>query len=503
MKISISKKDLNEAFKGFSKVMAKKPSVPMLSVLKISSDRNGVRITATNLDEWLTYIINDRYYSDGSFMVDIHELKEFIHNSKSVQYYEFTIIDKEHLKVTTDINGFPEKTFKTLLIDEWPKISSISKNIDKVSAQVFKYIKQAIPSASKDDTRTALKSVLLEPDSVVATNGKELVKFQCKTGIKKSVPIPVTKFLSSGKLTESDGSISIDNINGREYCVLATEHWEYAVNTVISIYPDYKQVIPDKSSSSIQISTDDIEYLQKAIPLLESTSEHNTIHLYANSDEITILSENLESSILKAKGVFKGLGSNQPVVISMNKNFLIRTLSLGFNKFSFNTGYSPVTASSDKGNSLMVFMPLRGNITVEKILSKAKNNGDQTHYTQRQKIAVEPKIKHAVIEAKSVKNEKVIENKNKPFTEKEVKMSESKSNLRPPVFKPCNNTKTDPMNELMDSITTLKIKARDVIDLASDLSKKVKEIQKSKKIQEREFKSTRELLVKLQKVSGF
>ena len=34
MKISISKKDLNEAFKGFSKVTAKKPAVPMLSVLK-------------------------------------------------------------------------------------------------------------------------------------------------------------------------------------------------------------------------------------------------------------------------------------------------------------------------------------------------------------------------------------------------------------------------------------------------------------------------------------
>ena len=85
---------------------------------------------------------------------------------------------------------------------------SISKNNNNVSAQVFKYIKQAIPSASKDDTRTALKSILLEPESVVATNGKELVQFQCKTGIKKSIPIPVTKFLLSGKLAENGGNIS-------------------------------------------------------------------------------------------------------------------------------------------------------------------------------------------------------------------------------------------------------------------------------------------------------
>ena len=503
MKISISKKDLNEAFKGFSKVAAKKPAVPMLSVLKISSDRNGVRITTTNLDEWLTYKINDGSYTDCSFMINIHEFKEFISQTKSADSYEFTVIDESHVRVSADINDYPKKVFKTLPIDEWAKMPSISKNIAQVSAQVFKYIKQAIPSASKDDTRTALKSILLEPESVVATNGKELVQFQCKTGIKRSVPIPVTKFLLSGKLAENGGNISIDNINGREYCVLVTEHWEYAVNTVISIYPDYKQVIPDKSSSSIQISTDDIEYLQKAIPLLESTSEHNTIHLYANSDEITILSENLKSSVLKATGVYRGLGSSQPVVISMNRKFLLRALSLGFNKFSFNTGYSPITASSDTENSLMVFMPLKGNVPIEKIAEKVAKKVSVYNHTHSPNTGIPQQKKQAIDCQKEPKTKQVSQKQNKTFTEKEVKMSESKSNLRPPVFKPANNTESDPMNELMESITILKIKARDVIELATDLSKKVKEIQKSKKIQEREFKSTRELLVKLQKVSGF
>ena len=272
---------------------------------------------------------------------------------------------------------------------------------------------------------------------------------------------------------------------------------------MISIYPDYKQVIPDKSSSSIQISTYDIEYLQKDIPLLESTSEHNTIHLYANSDEITILSENLESSVLRAKGVYKGLGSNQPVVISMNRKFLLRALSLGFNKYSFNTGYSPITASSDTENSLMVFMPLKGNVPIEKIAEKVAKKVSVYNHTHSSYMGIPQQEKQSIDYQKAPKTKQVSQKQNKTFTEKEVKMSESKSNLHHPVFKPAINTENDPTSELIDSITILKIKAREVIELATDLSKKVKEIQKSKKIQEREFKSTRELLVKLQKVSGF
>jgi hypothetical protein len=187
----------------------------------------------------------------------------------------------------------------------------------------------------------------------------------------------------------------------------------------------------------------------------------------------------------------------------MNRKFLLRALSLGFNKFSFNKGYSPITATGKKQNSIMVFMPLKGDVPIEKIAEKVAKTPCQTPYTQTHNIAIEPERKQAVDREKTVKNGKVSQNKNKPFTEKEVKMSESKNSNYPPIIKSVNNIEIDPMSELTDNITLLKIKARDVIDLAADLSKKVKDIQKSKKVQEREFKNTRELLVKLQKVSGF
>ena len=503
MKITITKKELNAAIAGLSKVIVKKLAVPILSVFKISIGKNGVRITATNLDEWLTWIINNTPGPESSFLINIQELKEFISQTKSVQNYEFTVIDESHVKVNTGNNNSPERIFKTLPADEWPKMPYAPKNNNKVSSKIFKYIKQAVPSTSKDDTRTVLKGVLLEPDSVVATNGKELVQFQCKTGLTKSVILPTTKFLASGRLAYNDCTVSIESVNGRDFCVFATERWEYSVIDMIGIYPNYKQVIPGSSSSSIQISSDDIENLQRGIPLLESTSEHKAVHLFANANEISILPENLNGVVLKAKGVYRGLGSSQPVVISMNRKFLLRALSLGFNKFSFNKGYSPVISTGINSKSLMVFMPLKGDVSIEKILEKVNKQAGQYSDTQRQNIAVESEIKQAVDRGKTVKNEQVPKITNKQFTEKEVKMSETKTKHYPPIIKPATTVETDPISELMDSITILKIKARDVIDLATDLMKKVKDIQKSKKIQEREFKNTRELLVKLQKVSGF
>ena len=505
MKISISKNELKEALAGLTKVIPKKPSIPMLSVLKISSDKKSVRITATNLDEWITYVVNDTPNPECSFMINIHELKDFVFKTKSAQYYGFTVTDDKHINVTTDDYRFPEKIFNTSLVDEdeWPQKPIVTEDNNKISVQVFKYIKEAIPSASKDDTRSVIKGILLEPDSIVSTNGKELVQFSCKTGINTKVVIPVTKFLTSGKLTESNGTISVNSVNGREYCIFTTDSWEYAVNTLIGNYPDYKQVIPKTTSGSIQISSNDIEYLQKAIPLLESSSEHNAVHLFADSNEISFLSENLKSSVLRAKGVYKGLGSNQPVVISINRNLLIRALSLGFNKFSFNAGYSPVIATG-ANDSLMVFMPLKGcSVSIEKITAKVQNKGCQGRCLEVPKNDDIRRKNSTVDSEKAPEKQQVTKNSNRAFSKKEVQMSESKSSNYPPIIKSANDIEIEPITELMDSITILKIKARDIIDLASDLNKKVKDIQKSKKVQEREFINTRKLLEKLKNVSGF
>ena len=62
---------------------------------------------------------------------------------------------------------------------------------------------------------------------------------------------------------------------------------------------------------------------------------------------------------------------------------------------------------------------------------------------------------------------------------------------------------TDPLEDLLAEVVNVRLKARELSDVLADLQKQVKEAQRIQRQKEREFKSARELLGKLKKVSGF
>ena len=72
-----------------------------------------------------------------------------------------------------------------------------------------------------------------------------------------------------------------------------------------------------------------------------------------------------------------------------------------------------------------------------------------------------------------------------------------------PTFQGTTEVKTDVMEELINKITSVRNKAREVIDISIDVSNQLRNMHKSQKAKEREFKSANELLEKLKKVSGF
>ena len=61
----------------------------------------------------------------------------------------------------------------------------------------------------------------------------------------------------------------------------------------------------------------------------------------------------------------------------------------------------------------------------------------------------------------------------------------------------------DGFDTLLEGVMTVRAKAKDVFEFTGTLAKLVKEAQRLNKTREREFKSTRDLLGKLKKVSGF
>ncbi len=471
MQIVISMKELKDAVAGLSRVVNGRGSLAVLGAVKISAER----ITGTNLSEYLSRRIDGS--GDGEFIVDFKELKEFIKGGQKTGEVTFDIVDGRVSARYQSKDKPVEHVFVRLPEKDWPTEPTFIAQSENITADALEAIMQVFPLTSKDDSRRTLNGVLLEPGAIVGSDGKQLVKFHEETGVKSKVILPKTKVLTSGMLSDQDGTI----VQNKCYCQIVSGPWEYAVKGIAGNYPQYQHVIPKESECSIVISNKDAHYLKSALPLLESTTEHKAIHLYADNGDVRFLSENLNSMHVKIDAEFTGKGT---AVIQMNREPLLQALNFGFNKFSFSPGgVNPILATG-RGDDVFVFMSLHGGLPADQIIKAV-------HDRQRAG-AVEPADAGNTEERKQEMPKENTENRERPGAENPVDAGNA-----------IENEEVDPFEELFDGINQLKQQARETITFANEIQQTVKVIQKNARRREREFKSTRDILDKLKTVSGF
>ncbi len=456
MQVTIAMKELKDAVNGLARVVSGKTTLPVLSAVKISCMNGTAKITGTNLNEYLTRELNGST-GEGNFIIDFKELREFLKGSQKTGEVRFNIAD-DRVSAHYQYKDKPvDHVFVRLQDKDWPTEPTFITQPEKITADALEAIMQVIPLTSKDDSRRTLNGVLLEPGAIVASDGKQLVKFHEQTGVKDKVILPTTKVLTCGMLSDQNGTIA----QNKCYCQIISGPWEYAVKGIAGNYPQYQHVIPKESECSIVISNKDAHYLKSAIPLLESTTEHKAVHLYADNGDVRFLSENLKSIHAKIDAKFTGEGE---AVIQMNREPLLKALQFGFNKFSFNSGgVNPILATG-RGDDVFVFMSLHGGLPVDQVI----------------------KAVHSTYNQPKEKQEMPKEN-----TENEAGL------------KVVNGETSDPFEELFNGIAQLKQSGKDMISLANELQQKAKVAQKAVKQQERDYKSTRDILEKLKNVSGF
>ena len=218
MKITIPKKELKEALIAMSKIIVGKTSLAILGAIKISAEKSGVTVAGTDLEQSLIWIIKDAT-GRGSFIVNLKEVKEYLKagGGASVQFEDLgsdrmsAIFHAGNIPVIKQFNCFPEKA--------WPQFSKNNNKRTQIPKQTLECIQKVIPSAAgKDDTRNTLKGIFIEPGSVVTTNGKQLLKLYCNTGIKDNMIIPASRFIKSAAFVKSDASISVEENDVVKYC---------------------------------------------------------------------------------------------------------------------------------------------------------------------------------------------------------------------------------------------------------------------------------------------
>lgn len=278
-----------KSLEAVSGIIESRTSMPVLNnILFETLDNKTMKLSATNLEIGIECYVDADIIKQGTIMIPGKR---------------FTSIVKElsdEIKIETVKNnmfvksGGSDFSIVGMPRDEFPRINV---NKDFILTLPQKTLKEMLERTSfampTDDTRYILKGVYLclEGDTLVAvaTDGKRLSyikeEIENTTGAKKKVVIPAQSVAELKKILTNDGDvkISIDETHVNFIC----DNIHVVSKIIEGSYPDYEQVIPKKSETSVIINkTELIMVLKRAYYF--TSDENKRIVLHGSKDSVSI-----------------------------------------------------------------------------------------------------------------------------------------------------------------------------------------------------------------------
>lgn len=366
MKLTIPRSELKDALAGLSKVVSTKANLPILSHVRLEADGKAMTLTGTDLNQVATYEIKCAapVTSPVSALIPLETLQSLLKTTNGpaleieVGKDEVTLVGSVSGQAITRRVAMPD-------LKEWPCLPVRATTLKPVEPRFIDHVRQAAVFASGDDSRPLLKSIFLDVQDkachkVVATDSRRLTALNSvRLPLSESVIVPVTRFLTWGKLAGSP-CIGADATS----FTLNAGPWTYTVKTVEGRFPNYHQVVPCYDDArTLELSPEDTELLIKALPSLPTYEgsleavvlclEPNGARIYSRQD-----AKAPESSIRLEKSKHTGGGA---FAIGLNREFFREALIAGFRLWEMRDPTSPLLGrlSKDDKGSIHVLMPIR------------------------------------------------------------------------------------------------------------------------------------------------
>jgi DNA polymerase-3 subunit beta len=326
MKIVVNQKNFKRALGVVEKVVAKNTTLPILSNILFKTENGRLRLSATNLEVGINYIIGAKIEEVGQVAVPARIISDFTGNvsdekiTLSVKNNVLSI-NSEHYK--TQILGFDAKDFPII-----PKIKN--KPIAVIPIKALKNsLMSVMDSAALSEARPELAGIYVsfENDRIIfaSTDSFRLTEKQVdfKNSAKQSFIIPRNTVMELARIAgELDGEVVV-NLSDNQIS-FSNEDFEMVSRLVDGNYPDYRKVIPDKFVSKVLINKSELEKNIRLAGLFASNisdvkiqcAETKTNITARNSDKGEI--ETAMASTLK----------NQPFEISLNYHYILDGLKI-------------------------------------------------------------------------------------------------------------------------------------------------------------------------------
>lgn len=332
MKFVIKKGQFQTVLSKVQGIVERRSTIPILSNIVISEEKNNIHIMATDLEIGVMEITEAEKVEQGVVCVSARKLydmvRELSEERVEVQGEENFWISVKAGKTIFNLPGVDPKEFPAFPSTEGDDYFSIEASVflDMIEKTAF--------AASSEESRFNLNGIYLEKIKkdkkeyfrMVATDGHRLsmIDKELKTTFEKGIIISrrglteLRRILGDG---ENEVHISLKDNN----CIFKTDQSIVVVRLLEGEYPDYQQVIPQANDKHIILTRKDfIGALRRAHVIASERGEGVRFSINGDSMEIKTGGPDVGNVQEEIKVDYQGT----PLEVNFNARYLLDALNI-------------------------------------------------------------------------------------------------------------------------------------------------------------------------------
>jgi DNA polymerase-3 subunit beta len=364
MKVKITQTNLNKALSLMARVASVRAPLPILANILFKATENKLELSATNLEVAITNITKSKIDDIGEVTVPAKLLSDFVAQLPKDEIIELSFegnkLSVQAGSYSSHIQGMSAEDFPAL-----PKIKE-GKKIILNKAVLKDALQKTMLAASHDETRPVLGGIYLHSAdgklNIAATDGYRLAEYAID-GIEEtfSAIIPLPSFQDTLKIMQEGSEAEIEVLFDEEQFGVVAGETELVSRLIEGQYPEYKQLIPEKSDIEFTLDRESLLTASKLAGLFARESGGSITIKVSESDNLVTVSSVASqvgdnSSDIQAE--VTGSGS-----VVLNVRYLTDALNCFEGnkiKFRFSGSISPcILTDPENGNYQHVVMPLK------------------------------------------------------------------------------------------------------------------------------------------------
>ncbi len=306
MKVTVTAGNLGQGLQVVSRAVSSRTTLPILNNVLLQTGDTGLQLTATNLEIGIRQVIPAEVQEEGGITVPARLLTDFVtsHPDEPLSM----ALDKKTQSLAVKSNRF-DATIRGIDPADFPPVPS---GVDgrKVKVDQAHLNGGKATFAATDGHRLAVKTLSV----------------QAEPGEGETIVIPARALSELSRILKTgDDGVEVTVGAQKNQVFFKTRDVELMSRLIEGTYPNYQQVIPGQSTTTITSKTQDLLFTTKMVSLF-SKDAANVVKFKAEGGKLTLTANTSEvgQNVAGVEAKIEG----QDLQVAFNSKYLLDVLAI-------------------------------------------------------------------------------------------------------------------------------------------------------------------------------